>query len=370
MHERISRHAAAAVVARVSAAARTLAPHEEASLDAMAADIAALLGADYLGLVATADLRRVRAAYWVPDDTLDAVQARALDIHGPDDLFGGVVPCRFAATKLVSHPLVDADALAPAGWSPGLGARLGNAVLPGYAVFCRDDACRAAEQLLPLGPLRLKLARGVGGHGQALVEDHAGLERALAALPDDELRRHGATLEQDLQDAGTWSIGHAHCGGIRVAYAGVQHSTRNRDGHVVYGGSELDVVRGDFDALLAAPIGEAARCAVRRVQEYDDAMSASFPGFYASRRNYDVVVGRDRRGQETCGVLEQSWRIGGASPAELLAMRAFAADPALQRVRASCHEVHGEFTPPAGATINFRGEDPNLGPMCKYATVA
>ena len=45
--------------------------------------------------------------------------------------------------------------------------------------------------------------------------------------------------------------------------------------------------------------------------------------FFASRRNYDVVAGLDARGQRRCGVLEQSWRVGGASPAELVALAAF-----------------------------------------------
>jgi hypothetical protein len=98
-------------------------------------------------------------------------------------------------------------------------------------------------------------------------------------------------------------------------------------------------------------------------------MAAGLDDFFASRRNYDVIAGRDRDGIQRVGVLEQSWRIGGASPAELLALRAFAAQPGLQRLRAACREVHGDATPPAHAAVCYHGDDPGLGALLKNATV-
>ena len=353
-----------AAVVRAGTGNRPLARHEDASLEAMAEAIAGLLGVPR----ADAAVPGTRA-YFVPDDTLDAAQAAALGVHDEYDLFGGVVPHRFAATKLVSHPLVGADAAAPDGWVHALAEAIDGAVLPGYAVFSEADARRAADRLLPLGPLRLKLARGLGGRGQARVADLDELDEALAALPADELRLHGATLEQELADSRTWSIGVARCGALAITYAGVQRTTRDRHGNAVYGGSDLDVVRGGFDALLQLPLPPDAHRAVSRAQHYDAAMSANFPGFFASRRNYDVVAGQDAQGRDACGVLEQSWRIGGASPAELAAMRAFADDPSRVHVRASCREAHGVHTPPPGAIVGFRGDDPSLGPLCKYAWV-
>ena len=97
-------------------------------------------------------------------------------------------------------------------------------------------------------------------------------------------------------------------------------------------------------------------------------MQRAFPGFFASRRNYDVVAGRDADGTRRSGVLEQSWRIGGASPAELLAMETFAADPSLSQVRTACHEDHGGV-PPGGAIVHYQGVDPRLGPLAKYAVL-
>jgi hypothetical protein len=68
------------------------------------------------------------------------------------------------------------------------------------------------------------------------------------------------------------------------------------------------------------------------------------------------------------GVLEQSWRIGGASGAEVAALEALNDDPALQGVRASTTEVHGPDVPvPDGAILYFSGVDDHLGPITKYA---
>src|SRR5689334_15227524 len=95
-----------------------------------------------------------------------------------------------------------------------------------------------------------------------------------------------------------------------------------------------------------------------------------FPGLFASRRNYDVAQGWDARGQWHSGVLEQSWRIGGASGAEIAALELFRAEPARQAVRTSAVEVYriNQAVPPH-AIIYFSGTDERAGPMTKYAVV-
>ena len=58
--------------------------------------------------------------YLVPSDTLVGLEAaRALGVNGEQDLFGGVVPHAFVATKVITHPLVTERAQSPAGWSHG-----------------------------------------------------------------------------------------------------------------------------------------------------------------------------------------------------------------------------------------------------------
>ena len=92
--------------------------------------------------------------------------------------------------------------------------------------------------------------------------------------------------------------------------------------------------------------------------------AASFAGFFASRRNYDIARGVDARGRACSGVLEQSWRIGGASSAEIAALEAFRSGARL--VRASTLELFGpEQVAPPGACVLFRGEDPELGYLTK-----
>jgi hypothetical protein len=69
-------------------------------------------------------------------------------------------------------------------------------------------------------------------------------------------------------------------------------------------------------------------------------------------------------------VLEPSWRVGGASSAELAAFAAFARDPSLKTVRASHVEEYGEGRrAPAHAIVEFQGDDPEAGPLLRYTIV-
>ena len=89
---------------------------------------------------------------------------------------------------------------------------------------------------------------------------------------------------------------------------------------------------------------------------------------YASRRNYDVAQGRDGTGDVRSGVLEQSWRLGGASGAEIGALEAFRADPSLEVVRAKTREIYGEAPEvPAAAVVYYSGVDARVGALTKYA---
>jgi hypothetical protein len=91
---------------------------------------------------------------------------------------------------------------------------------------------------------------------------------------------------------------------------------------------------------------------------------------FASRCNYDVAEGRDAAGRTVAGVLEQSWRIGGASGAEVAALEALQADPSLEAVRASTVERYGAGVHvPADATLYFCGVDEHAGMITKYACI-
>jgi len=346
------------------------AAHDHATCTEIARRVAVLKGYRFAGDHGEANHGAARR-YVVPTSTLVGIDhARALGIHGEDDLFGGVVPHGFVATKSISHAVVDALARTPGGWSTSFGREIEDVVLDGFSAFCTEDAHRAGVRLLESGPIRIKHALGIGGVGQVAVRDPDELERALADVDADELRDYGVALEQNLTDVTTYSVGQVRIGDLVATYCGTQSLTRNNHGSMVYGGSTLLVARGDFDALLALDHAASARRAITQARVYDDAAFRCFHGLFASRRNYDVAEGSDANGNRRSGVLEQSWRVGGATGAEVEALLAFRADPALQAVRAATIERYGgNVTPPPGATVYFSGTDPRAGPLSKFTSI-
>lgn len=346
------------------------AAHDHATCVAIARRIADLKGFHFAGNY-DADAPVGAARYYVPTNTLIGGEvARMLGIDDEDDLFGGVAPHAFVATKSISHRLVDDLARIPDGWSNAFVDAVEAVVLRGFAAFDIDDAARAGLSLLEHGPVRIKRSLGIGGFGQAVVKNRRELERTLEDADAGEVIVWGIVLEQDLADVVTYSVGQVRIDELIATYCGVQRLTDNNAGHRVYGGSELRVARGDFDALLALDHAPDARRAIEQARLYDAAAFRCFDGLFASRRNYDVAHGVDASGRACSGVLEQSWRIGGASGAEVEALIAFRRDPSLSVVRASTTEIYGsEAAVPPGATVYFQGNDDHAGPLTKYAMI-
>lgn len=335
---------------------------------ALARMLAELKGFAYGGEYAP-ERRYAGPLYFVPKDSLVGVQqARALGVRSAEDLYGGVVPYAFVATKAIAHPLVGPRARAPRGWSAAFAERVRDLVLPGFSAFALDDARLAGRQLLERGPVRIKLGQGLGGHGQFIVETADELERALQSIDEVPLAELGLVVEPDLEEVTTYSVGHCDVAGVRSSYCGTQCMTRDNRGGDAYGGSQLIVVRGGYDALERRLRDPDARLALAQARLFD-AASAAFDGLIASRRNYDAARGRDRSGTWRRGVLEQSWRLGGASGAELAAVKSFLADPALHAVRACSTERYGDTAVPQDAMVHYRGIDPQVGPLVKYTVL-
>ncbi|MBO9515888.1 MAG: DUF3182 family protein [Variovorax sp.] len=341
--------------------------HERATRAEVSRRLAALKHCTFMGEYDPSDPRA--ATYFVPSDTLHLDTAAALGIRGPDDLFGGVVPHLFVATKVISHPLVRPDAERPRGWVARLAEAIGPATLEGFSAFSRADAEEAGRRLLAHGAVRLKPARSAGGKGQCVVDDAEALARWLDALDPDELSGHGIVLEENLRDTIVHSIGQVRVDDLLASYHGVQRETRSNRGHPIYGGTDLHMVRGGFDALLAGPLAPGVRRAVEQASAYHDAVIDCYPGMFASRINYDVAQGIGPGGRALSGVLEQSWRIGGATGAEIAALEALRERPQCGAVNASCVEAYGGAAPPPGATVYFHGHDPDVGPIAKYAFI-
>ena len=69
-------------------------------------------------------------------------------------------------------------------------------------------------------------------------------------------------------------------------------------------------------------------------------------------------------------MLEQSWRIGGASSAEVAALEVFRQGTSARAVKASSLEFYGrEQSVPAGAQVLYRDEDADVGFITKCVTV-
>lgn len=313
-----------------------------------------------------------KRCYFVPTDTIVGTSLRAeLGIESERDLFGGCTEHAFMPTKAITHGLFGTDAQCPEGWSNAFSERVVNATLPGFTAFSVNDARKAAERLLSEGgTLRLKPVHATAGRGQVLIEHAGKLDAAFAGQDASALRECGLVLETHLDDVTTYSVGQARVAGLIASYIGTQRLTRDNAGEQVYGGSRLRFTRGDYAALLDLPLDDECRRAVDLARRYDAAADACYPGFFASRRNYDVAAGIDAKGRRLMGVLEQSWRIGGASRAEIAALEVFAADPACRCLWAETLELFGpDAAAPPHAIETYAGEDPDLGLIRKYVMV-
>jgi hypothetical protein len=335
-------------------------PHEVAVLHCAAGRLAELFGA-----------RRVAAAaapppcgrYWIPSSTLSRREAAALGISDGSQLWGGIVPAGYVATKLVSHPRSGRRAAAPKGWIDIIG--LEDCTLPGWSVFSRADALAAGAELLRGGPVRVKPPRERGGRGQRVVRSEEELGNWLDAASPRALEE-GLVLERDLVESTTYSVGFSVLpGGHRIAYVGTQRTVITPQGVAAYGGSRLEVVRGTFADLEATLRPGKPRAAVQAASRYDAVIRHAY-GVVATRCNYDVIAGVDRLGRRHLGVLEQSWRFGGASMAELLAIERFTRMPGLQRVVAETVETFAGERVPAEAVMAWRGDARS---PCKYAQI-
>lgn len=352
--------------------------HERAAHDYFATELAKLKRIDFRGAYSADDPQQPGDSYFLPNATIVRSQLpgatgqrctrgpRLADAH---DLYGGVVPEAFIATKAISHGLLRPDCAQPGGWNESLAQSISCMTLRGFTAFTMADALRAGRELLASGPVRVKAVGATGGKGQWVAHDAHQLKRSLAEIEDQGVSAEGIVLEENLEQCVTMSIGQVSVAGHLISYHGTQYMTPDNLGGFSYGGSDLFVVRGGFEQLLALPLEPAQRLAIDQARSYHAAVQMAYPGFFASRINYDVAQGQGSRGW-CSGVLEQSWRIGGATSAEVVALSAFDRAPQLQCIRASSGERYGNKAAiPAHAQIYYRGEDPGVGPITRYTCI-
>jgi hypothetical protein len=332
--------------------------------------IANLLNAQFLGTF-DPHVTYNEPVYYVPARTLvmSLQEAKERGITSSDDFLGGIVPESYIGTKAITHQVVAHTIHKPASWSHRFADAVKEVVLPGFSVFHNDDARPAASHLFKQGEVRFKPALGRSGRGQAVVHTLEELEHRLSQLGSDELQTYGVVLERQLDDISTLSVGTLSLEGEHISYYGQQRTTVNNQGNIDYGGSDLYCIRGTFDQLLQLDIPEHIRLAIKQAIIYDRARH-HYPGLLASRRNYDIGQGYDHKGNFYSGVLEHSWRIGGATGAELYALEYFRKDATITFVEASTHCVFGlHASLPSHARIQFDGRDSDFGPMKVYTVV-
>jgi hypothetical protein len=345
-----------------------LRPHQEVMLEADAKAIARVKQYEFGGRYRDGFACPGRV-YFVPDETLLVEEASSLGIRSSDDLYGGVVPQPFVKTKSIAHPLIGDDAERPDGWSITFPQRVREVVLRGYSAFRARDARAAAVRMLRRGEVRVKQPLATGGRGQTLVTTIDEFDALLDKLPENDITIYGIVIEENLRHVTTRSVGHITVDDLTVGYFGTQRRTTNNNGQSVYGGSNLLCVRGGWETLDRLAIPDGLRLAVTQARTYDEATTA-YPGFVASRRNYDIGEGIDAEGRPRSGVFEASWRVGGATAAEVMALTAFKQDRSLHVVDVSHIEEFGQNRrAPDGATVLFEGDDPRDGPMIRYTIV-
>ncbi len=307
--------------------------------------------------------------YFVPHTTLvDPAFARQLGIRSEKDLFGGIVVCPYQATKTLAHTLVGAHAERPAHWCATFAEAVKPLVLPGYSAFCTRDLAEAVSILLEHGDVRLKRALGSGGEGQFVVRDRGDAAAVAAQVPAWEIKNYGVVVESNLRNTTTISVGTSCINDLTISYVGIQRKTTSNSGGLVYGGSDLTFVRGGLDTLLALPVSSSWKTAILQGSLYNS--HADKLGAIISRRNYDICQGYDAQGQFHSGVTEQSWRIGGASTIEVMALDIFKNDPTAVEVRASSYSAFGRNAQiPTNAVMYYDGIDHKYGPMKVYSVV-
>jgi hypothetical protein len=343
--------------------------HEVQTNKALARWLAQILGCKFGGSY-DAEKHQGRDLYLLPTQTIvGPASAHALGIKGPEDLWGGFVEHDFICTKAISHGLRSHLAHAPQGWSPLFSERVRNVVLDGLSVFALEDARPAAEHLLYSGPIRLKPVHACAGRGQEVIKSLDAFDEVLTRPGIEKQFSEGMVLEQDLSDVVTHSVGQSFIGDKVLSYCGDQYLTKDAHGEDVYGGSNLLVVQGGYDDLLALDLADDVRLAIEQAQVFDSAADEAYPRFYASRRNYDIAQGLDSNGKSRSGVLEQSWRMGGASSAEVAALQSFVNDPGMRAIRVSSVETYIDQPLPADAIEVYRGPAENSEFLLKYVTV-
>jgi hypothetical protein len=264
--------------------------------------------------------------YHVPSRTLTQAEAEVRHITDPSDLYGGVIGENSLPTsKTALHQVVGES---PAGYSRQVANALAESgvTLPGFAVFNRADATTAYQNLSQNGQqVRLKEPFQSDHEGQAVVISEMALQNYMAGITDAALHEQGIVLEANVLDPQTISAGSIILNGRTYSFYGSQKSVIHK-GRERFGGGEILVIEGDLLDLNKTliddtPENDHTRTAIIQAHQAHSIFSYYDPTL--SRYSFDVVQGMDAQGNFISGVCDQTFRVGGLTPAEMLAIEAF-----------------------------------------------
>jgi len=284
-----------------------------------AAEIAKLVGAS--GVVEINGHGLENVSYQLPSRTLVAEEAAARGIESVDDFYGGVVPVNIAGTKAALHQAVGS---APIGFSRQVAQRLSEEglVLPGATAFTVSEAESEAARLIAEGfDVRFKDPTESDFNGQLIVGDLEQVFVARGEYSGSLVAENGLVIEVNLHDARTFSAGAVVIGGKEYTFVGEQKSVYH-DGKEKFGGVSMIVIADSLEKVASGGInihGDAEyQRAIEMVKIARDIYGQYDP--LLSRFSFDVVFGRDRDGNEMAGIVDPTFRAGGLTPGELVAI--------------------------------------------------
>lgn len=154
-------------------------------------------------------------------------------------------------------------------------------------------------------------------NGQNVVESSDHLLALLKNYSPQDLKQRGLVLEANVFHPRALSVGQIILDSRVFSYFGEQFSSFH-DGKEKYGGTVLTMMRGPLAELASNIESPQVKQAVEQANSIYQAYSLFDP--IISRANFDVVQGTAQNGHFLSGVTDQSLRLGGASPAEVLAI--------------------------------------------------
>lgn len=308
-------------------------------------------------------------------------------------IYGSTLPRALLerTSKVQVHEPFD-EAEVPGWFDLGFPRHLRGTTVPGYSCFSVDSLTGAARALLEeFVTVRLKDPNGASGVGQWTLGDPDELEGVLDDVAAEVgtscnvqlaeyLAHYGYVVEAHVDDVEAWSVTLTRTpDGCYSSFGRILETTVELEvrGTVQnYGGTSVVVVRGDPEALEQLPaegvvVDDPVRHdrirltpppgVVRAAQRFIEGMRGwEADGVVETRANVDVITGklarRDGSREEIAASVEESARVGGASSAELLGIRALRADADRSySVRSSRHSFDDDAVAYARHTATVPG---------------